>query len=253
MILYSLIADDEPVARRHLARILRREPDVEIIGEARNGIEAVRMLNERSVDLLFLDVQMPGMDGFEVLRLIKTRPLIVFTTAHNEYALAAFRENAVEYLLKPIATEDVARAMHKVRDHMHNRQRHDQAVTSVLHQVGESRTTTAQILVSVRDSLKPLKLDQIVCLEARDKCTLIYTPGGGHEADKGLGELEVRLPGTDFVRIHRRHIVNIRYIKELKKWGNRQYKIELTTPVSTELFISRRFVNEVLQRLGGTA
>jgi two-component system, LytTR family, response regulator len=248
MTLHSLIADDEPVARRHLARLLRREVDVEIVGEAENGVQAVRMLNEMAIDVLFLDVQMPGMDSFEVLRRTAARPFLVFTTAHDENALAAFRESAVEYLLKPIAEEDVARTMCKIRENAYRRQ-----LLGFLHPTGETRKTATQILVSMRDSLKPLKLDQIICLEARDKVTLIHTLSGGHEADRGLGELEARLPESDFVRIHRRHIVNIRYIKELRKWGHRQYKVELTTPVPTELFVSRRFVSEVLQRLGGLA
>jgi DNA-binding LytR/AlgR family response regulator len=249
----TLIADDEAIARRHLASLLRRAADVEIVGEAKNGLEAVRMLGELPVDLLMLDVQMPGIDGFEVLRRTSARPFIVFTTAHDEFALAAFRENAVEYLLKPIAAEDVERAMRKVREFARMRHAPDRAVTGLLRHMEVTRSAPSQILISVHDALKPLKLDQIICLEARDKCTVIYTPGAGHEADKGLSELEARLPGSDFVRIHRRHIVNIRYIKELKKWGNRQYKIELTTPIPTELYVSRRCVDDVLQRLGGTA
>jgi len=248
----TLIADDEAVARRHLANLLRREPDVEIVAEARHGLEALKLLNEMPIDLLLLDVQMPGMDGFTVLRQTTARPLVVFTTAHDAYALAAFRENAVEYLLKPIAGEDVARAMLKVRERARGRQQPNQALADLLRQVETPRPIPGQILVSVRDALKPLRLDQIICLEARDKCTFIYTPDAGHEADKGLSELESRLPESEFVRIHRRHIVNIRYIKELKKWGNRQYKVELTTPVPTELYVSRRCVDGVLSRLGGT-
>jgi DNA-binding LytR/AlgR family response regulator len=120
-------------------------------------------------------------------------------------------------------------------------------------EAAKAAPTPGQILVSVRDTLKPLRLDQIICLEARDKFTMIYTAAGEHEADKGLGDLEARLPSGDFVRIHRRHIVNIRYIKELRKWGNRQYKVELTTPLPVELYVSRRCVEDVLQRLGGTA
>ena len=253
MIFRTLIADDEVVARRHLAALLRREPDVEIIGEAPNGIEALRLLDELQVDLLLIDVQMPGLDGFQVLRRMRAHPLVVFTTAHDEYALDAFRANAVEYLLKPLAPEEVKRAMQKVRQHAYARAQSEHAITRVLRDVEMAKSGPAQILVSVRDTLKPLRLDQIICLEARDKFTMIYTAAGEHEADKGLGDLEARLPSGDFVRIHRRHIVNIRYIKELRKWGNRQYKVELTTPLPVELYVSRRCVDDVLQRLGGTA
>lgn len=249
----ALIVDDEAVARRHLAGLLRREPDVVIVGEARNGVEALRMLNEMPVDLLLLDVQMPGVDGFAVLRQMSVRPFVVFTTAHDEYALAAFRANAVEYLLKPIAAEDVSQAMRKVRERARTRQGSDGLGAELLGQVETPRAIPRQILVSVRDSLRPLHLDQIVCLEARDKSTIIYTPDARHEVDKGLHELEARLSEGDFVRIHRRHIVNIRYIKELKKWGNRQYKVELIAAVPTELYVSRRCVDDVLRRLGGTA
>jgi two-component system, LytTR family, response regulator len=253
LIFRTLIADDEAAARRHLAALLRREPDVELVGEAPNGIEALRLLDELPVDLLFLDVQMPGLDGFQVLRRARARPLVVFTTARDEYALEAFRANAVEYLLKPLAPEELKRAMQKVRQHAYARLQSEDAITRVLRDVDMAKSVPAQILVSVRDTLRPLRLDQIICLEARDKCTTIYTAVGEHETDKGLGDLEARLPSADFVRIHRRHIVNIRYIKELRKWGNRQYKVELTTPVPVELYVSRRCVDDVLQRLGGTA
>jgi DNA-binding LytR/AlgR family response regulator len=253
VIFRTLIADDELVARRHLAALLRREPDIEIIGEAPNGIEALRLLDELVVDLLLIDVQMPGLDGFQVLRRMRCRPLVVFTTAHDEYALEAFRANAVEYLLKPLAPEEVKRALQKVRQQAYARLQSEHAISRVLRDVEAARSSPAQILVSVRDTLKPLRLDQIICLEARDKFTMIYTAVGEHEADKGLGDLEARLPSGDFVRIHRRHIVNIHYIKELRKWGNRQYKVELTTPLPVELYVSRRCVDDVLQRLGGTA
>jgi DNA-binding LytR/AlgR family response regulator len=250
---HTLIADHEAVARRHLAALLRREPDVEIIGEAPNGIEALRLLDELSVDLVLLDVQLPGLDGFQVLRRTRARPLVVFTTAHDEYALEAFRANAVEYLLKPLAPEEVKRAMQKVRQHAFARLQSEHAISRVLRAVETAKSAAGQILVSVRDALRPVRLDEIICLEARDKCTMIYTAAGEHETEKALGDLEVRLPSSDFVRIHRRHIVNIRYIKELRKWGNRQYKVELTAPLPIELYVSRRCVDDVLQRLGGTA
>lgn len=249
----TLIADHELVARRHLAALLRLEPDVEIIGEARNGIEALRLLDELEVDLVLLDVQLPGLDGFQVLRRTLARPLVVFTTAHDEYALEAFRANAVEYLLKPLAPEDVKRAMQKVRQHAYARMQSEHAISRVLRAVEAAKSAAGQILVSVRDTLKPVRLDDIICLEARDKCTVIYTVAGEHETDKGLGDLEARLPSSDFVRIHRRHVLNIRYIKELRRWGNRQYKVELTAPLPIELYVSRRCVDDVLQRLGGTA
>jgi DNA-binding LytR/AlgR family response regulator len=143
--------------------------------------------------------------------------------------------------------------MQKVRQHAFARLQSEHAISRVLRAVETAKSAAGQILVSVRDALRPVRLDEIICLEARDKCTMIYTAAGEHETEKALGDLEVRLPSSEFVRIHRRHIVNIRYIKELRKWGNRQYKVELTAPLPIELYVSRRCVDDVLQRLGGTA
>jgi two-component system, LytTR family, response regulator len=253
MTLRALVVDDEAVARRHLIRLLEPYDDIRVVGQAKNGIEAVASMREDPPDVLFLDVQMPGMDGFQVLRSLAVQPLVVFTTAHDEYALAAFKENAIEYLLKPIGPEDIDRAVRKLRTLAAGRGAPQRFVEGLLRQLESSKPPPSQILVAVRDTLKPVRLDQIVYLEARDKCTIVHTVGGAHEADIALGEFEVRLPVADFIRIHRRHIVNRQYIASLRRWGNRQLKVELTVPCPVELFVSRRCVDEVLRRLGNAA
>jgi DNA-binding LytR/AlgR family response regulator len=234
-----------------LADLLAREPDVEIVGVVADGMAALRLLWRLAVDLVFLDAHLTGLGAFEVLRLIPEQPLIVLTATNGEFALAAFKENAVDYLLRPVRSTDVKHALRKVRAMLQHRPAARESIPSVNPRVPVDHPAPRQLLVSTRDVLRPSPLDQIICLEARDKRTLIYTSQVGHETDSALGNLEARLPSSDFVRIHRRHIVNIRYIKELQRWGSRRYRVELTTPIPAELCISRRCVAEVLERLGG--
>ena len=246
----AVVVDDEEVARRHLVRLLERHPELEVIGQAKHGVEAVALIRKLAPDVVFLDIQMPGMDGFEVLRQLDEQPLVVFTTAYDEYALAAFRENAVDYLLKPIGSEDLDRAVRKLRALGDRAGVTERTLEGLLKYLESARAPSSQILITVRDVLKPVRLDQIVYVEALEKYTLVRTVDDAYETDASLAELEARLPVSSFIRIHRSHIVNRRYIAALHRWGNRQLKVELTVPIPAELYVSRRCVDSVLQRLG---
>jgi two-component system, LytTR family, response regulator len=251
MKLRAVVVDDEAIARRHLVRLLARHDSLEVVGQAANGIEALSVIRELQPDLLFLDVEMPGMDGFQLLRELPKQPIVVFTTAHDRYALAAFKENSVEYLLKPVGSEDVDRAVRKVSALAAAAGPDQQVIEKVLLQL--KAQTQKQILLPVRDVLRPVRLDQIVYLEARDKSTIIYTLEGTFQTETSLADLESRLPADDFIRIHRQHIVNVKFIRELQRWGNRQLKVVFTTPVNADLYVSRRSVDEVVKRLGHVA
>jgi two-component system LytT family response regulator len=246
----ALIVDDEDIARRHLIRLLEKHPDLDVVGQAQHGVEAVALIRKLAPDVVFLDIQMPGMDGFDVLREIDEPPLVVFTTAYDEYALAAFKENAIDYLLKPIGAEDLGRAVRKLRTLTNRTGLTQKTMEGLLKYLESARAPTSQILITVRDVLKPVRLDQIVYVEALEKYTLVRTVDEAYETDSSLAELEARLPASNFIRIHRSHIVNRRYIAALRRWGNRQLKVELTVSIPAELYVSRRCVDSVLQRMG---
>ena len=246
----ALVVDDEEIARRHLVRLLERHPEIELIGQAKHGVEALALIRGMTPDVVFLDVQMPGMNGFDVLRQLAEQPLVVFTTAYDEYALTAFRENTIDYLLKPIGPEEVDRAVRKLRTLARRSDLTERTMAGLLKCLELARPPPFQILVAVSDFLKPVRVDQIVYAEALEKCSVVHTLDEAYETDTSLAELEARLPASDFIRIHRSHIVNRIYIAALRKWGNRQLKVELTVPIRAELYVSRRCVDAVLERLG---
>jgi two-component system LytT family response regulator len=238
----AIVVDDEEIARRQLNKLLKRHEEVvEIIDEAANGIEAVEKINAHNPDVVFLDVQMPGMDGFEVLRSLSVQPQVVFTTAYDHYALGAFRENAVDYLLKPIDQEELHRAVHRFRPPSEDTSEIKQAVAALLKRTSPKRS---RISVRVGDSIRLLKLDTIIYFQSDDKLTTVITEEGEFVIDDSIMELEEKLP-SDFRRIHRSYIVNINYIKEIRKWFDRKYKIILTRDGLDDLVVSRRFAHKI--------
>lgn len=270
MTLRAIVADDEALARRHLVRLLGAHCEIEIVAQASDGVEALTLIEALEPDVAFLDIQMPGLDAFDLLQRLKQQPLVVFTTAHDEHALAAFRENAVDYLLKPIASEELTRAVKKLLAHTTPptfrttiatssfvpdppSSQSAQILRQLLQRLNEPIDAPSQLLLTVRDTLRPLCFDQIVLLEASDKTTLVHTIDQTYESQSSLSELQAKLPRADFIRIHRRHIVNRRFIGALRRWGNRQLRVELTVPYADELLVSRRCYDDVLMWLGPAA
>lgn len=250
MTLRALVADDEAIARRHLVRLLEAHPELEVIAQASDGLEAVQLIESTSPDVVFLDIQMPGLDGFGVLQRLTQQPLIVFTTAHNEYALLAFKENTVDYLLKPIGPEDMERAINKILSRNSSVPPPGDLVAHLLEKLRTPQSQPSQILISVKDTLRPIRFDQIVVLEAKDKWTVVHTVDQVYESQVPLSDIHASLPASQFIRIHRRHVINRQFIRALRRWGNRQLVVELSVPFPDELLVSRRCYDDVLSRMG---
>jgi two-component system, LytTR family, response regulator len=237
----SIIIDDETIARAHLRRLLSRHKDVvTVVDEAVNGIDALEKIQELRPDLIFLDVQMPGLTGFEVVKKLQQQPLIIFTTAHDEYALAAFKENAISYLLKPIAPEDLRLALCKVQTVTGAHATTDETIRRLLTQV-QPPAVIERLKVKTGDSTRLLRLDEVAYFAAEEKYTTVYSTQGTHVIDTPLAELEAKLPAKHFVRIHRKYIVNYNYIAEIKKWFDRKHKVKLKPPFNAELIVSRGY------------
>ncbi len=259
----TLLVDDEPLARRGLALRLARHADIEIIGEAGNGREAFFAISEHVPDLMFLDVQMPGVDGFELLRAIPASqmPITIFATAYDEYAIKAFEASAIDYLLKPIDDERLDSAVERVRRALAVREADDHRarLLRLLGNVsGRPELTLEEALadadgsarslddrLSIKDSGRIVRvpLNDILWIDAAGDYMCVHTPGDTHVLRATMRELESRLDPRRFQRIHRSTIVNVARVRELRSHLNGEYFLVLDS--GQELKLSRSYKDKV--------
>lgn len=238
-----LVVDDEPAARRKVLRFLQEHDDVEVAGEAASGTQAVEQIAALHPDLVFLDVQMPGMDGFEVVEAIAAAehvPAIVFATAHDEYAVRAFEVSAVDYLLKPFDRERFERALERARRSV--REPVDAAQSQLLTLLDAMRPAgqfARRLLVPVNGRAVFVNTADIVRVEADRNNVAIHARQGTFTLRSTLDALEHRLDPQQFVRIHRSHVVNIDTIHEIHPWFHGDFKVRLHD--GSELMWSRRY------------
>lgn len=238
-----LIVDDEPAARRKVARFLQEHADVELAGEAASGQEAVARIAAEQPDLVFLDVHLADMDGFEVVEAIAAAervPAIVFATAHDEYAVRAFEVSAVDYLLKPFDRERFDRALERARKHVGEPE--DAAQSQLLTLLDAMRPAgryVRRLLVSAQERSVFVNASDVVRMEADRNNVTIFSRTGTFAMRSTLDALEHKLDPQQFVRIHRSHLVNIDAIQEVHPWFHGDLKIRLRD--GTELMWSRRF------------
>jgi two-component system, LytTR family, response regulator len=219
MSINCLIIDDEQLARELLKEYIQQIPEITIIGEAAKGKDAVEMIDELKPDLIFLDVQMPGMTGFDVLDDITHDPYVIFTTAYDQYAIRAFEKNAVDYLLKPLDEERfrlaVRRAMERMRLEQNN-------VGELLRNMKTENKTSydSHIFVQKSEKLINLPIEEIMFLEASGDYTILTTKADQFVSSSGIGKLEEILNPDTFIRVHRSTIININFLKEIEKHFN---------------------------------
>ena len=241
----AVVVDDEDLARRRLRKLLLKYgEEVEVVGEAANGEEAVALISSLRPDVVFLDVQMPGCDGFEVVRRLQEKPFIVFATAYNEYALKAFEENSVDYLLKPVEQKRLDRTLEKLRRFVGT------SSLSVNENIERMLSRLAsppiqRLKVSVGDKIYLIDLPDIVYFESREKYTYLHTTDREYMIDETLADLEVKLDKSTFVRIHRSYIVNVKFIRELVRWFAGRYKVRLKDKSETELIATRSYADQI--------
>jgi two-component system LytT family response regulator len=217
MTLRALIVDDEPLARQRLQRILRGEEDIELLAPASDGPAAVSAILEQRPDLLFLDVQMPGMSGFDVLAAVgaKRMPLVIFVTAHDRFALQAFEAEAVDYLLKPFGADRVQKSLERARDLLAGgaRRKLEQQYTGLLRATSAVRESPC-ILVKKRERVIVLRPEEIDFVEAYGDYVRLRVGAEAHLLRGTLADMERRLRPAGFVRIHRSRLVNWRRVRE---------------------------------------
>lgn len=214
-----IIIDDEQLARDLLREYLQNLPELEIIGECSQGKDAVEMIDEKQPDLIFLDVQMPGMNGFEVLDSIEHDPYVIFVTAYDQYAIRAFEKNAVDYLLKPLDQDRFKTAVERAINRMKSEQNN---VGELLRNMKtENRTSyDSHIFVQKSEKLLNLPVDEIMFLEASGDYTILTTKNDQFVSSSGIGKLEEILNPEMFIRVHRSTIINIHFLKEIEKHFN---------------------------------
>jgi two-component system LytT family response regulator len=236
----TLLIDDEPLALSRLRRLLKvHAASVTIIGEAENGQEAVEKIEALQPDLIFLDIQMPELSGFEVLERIGHMPLIIFTTAYDEFALRAFDTNSVDYLLKPIDPERLQKAIDKLQRMGHeNQAAFEQQMSRLVASLGNK--PKKRIQVEIGDRIRLLDVGDIFFFKSDEKYVAVNTFDQVFLTSTTLKQLEAELPSDDFVRVHRSAIVNLKHLSEIVRGLGGSYRLRMRDKQRTELPVSRR-------------
>ncbi|MEW6305400.1 MAG: LytTR family DNA-binding domain-containing protein [Verrucomicrobiota bacterium] len=252
MSIRALIIDDEPLARERLRGLLKDEPDIEVIGECRDGAEALREIQRQQPDLLFLDMEMPEMDGLTLLSRLEVNPfpVVVFVTAHAKFALKAFEVNALDYLLKPFDRSRFQKALARAREQLQ------------LRKSGQLTAQMAELLAGVKEEGKPLRrlavktggrvvlvrVEEIDWIEATDNYVNLHCGEKSHLLRETMASLEGKLDPAMFLRISRSAIVNVDRVKEMQPLFHGEYAVILED--GTRLTLSRTYREKLNQLLG---
>ena len=209
-----IIVDDEKAGRQLINEYLEDYPDLIVLGEANNGVDAVKMINEFKPDLVFLDIQMPGMTGFDVLKHLEELPQIIFSTAYDQYALKAFEVHAVDYLLKPYTKDRFKIAVERLFQNAET----NKAETLTNSLLMESANYPAKILVQSQNKLVTVAVEDVIRIEAFGDYSKLITEDKTYLSNYGISTLEEKLNPAIFIRVHRSSIINLNKVKELNKY-----------------------------------
>ncbi len=250
----ALIIDDEPVARAGLRAMLHAIEWVEVIGEAGDGESAVTAINSLRPELVFLDVQMPGATGFDVIEAIggERMPFVVFVTAYDKYALKAFDVHAVDYLLKPFDKERFQSGLMKARAHIERRSTGDieRRLLELVQDLRPASSRVERFVIKSGGRVFFVRAEDIDWIEAAGNYVKLHVGQEAHLFRETMNALEARLNPDVFYRIHRSHIINIERVKELRPWFNGEYVVFLKD--GTRLTLSRGYREKLQERLGRT-
>src|SRR5215470_10109468 len=246
----TLVVDDEALARDRLASFLSGIDDVALVGQAADGVEALRMIEEARPELVFLDVQMPGMDGFEVLKALRPPiPQIVFSTAFDEYAIRAFDVGAVDYLLKPYARRRVEESVNRVRQRLGSSQ-NGPDWDALLRRLDDRRTVhVTQIPVHSGKRILIVPVSDVLWFGVEYRLVYAHTQERAYMTNYTLRELEERLDPAVFFRAHKSSLVNLNHVKEIVPWFGGRHKLVMRDQAASEVALSRAQARELRARL----
>lgn len=225
----TIIIDDEPLARSIIKEYLQRHPQIELVQECNDGFEGIKAILQHHPDLVFLDIQMPKINGFEMLELVEQPPAVIFTTAFDEYAIKAFESHAVDYLLKPFNQERFDKAINRWREKKDSG--NAAATQPLLETASQLPNQNQRIVVKTGNKIKIIPVDDIYYLEASDDYVKIHTREGAFLKNKTMSHFESTLDTNLFVRTHRSYIVNVQLITRIEPYEKESYTALLTTGV----------------------
>ena len=249
--LRAFLIDDEPLALNRLARLLAATGRVEIVGRATDPAQGLAAVAASAVDVLFLDIHMPGLSGFQIVERVPPGPDVVFVTAHDEHAVRAFEVNAIDYLLKPVERARLDKALDRVATRRSGSAADD--VRATLGRLAEHLRATSfleHFAARTRDRVQLIPAAEVTHVLAKDRATYAVTASAQHMLDQTLAELERRLDPARFLRIHRAILVNLAWVGELRADPDGHLAVRLKDAARTELPVSRDRVRAMKERLG---
>ncbi|HUX60296.1 MAG TPA: response regulator [Ignavibacteriaceae bacterium] len=223
----ALIIDDEKLAREIVKKYLEDIEEIIIVGECSNGFEAIKIINEEKPDVVFLDIQMPKITGFEMLELIEKPPVIIFTTAYDQFALKAFEVNAADYLLKPFSKERFNESIEKALSHIKNKSPQHDVIQNLIKENDRKPDFLERIIIKDGSKITIMPLENIKYIEAQDDYVMIYSTDGKYLKQKTMKYFEDHLDPHNFIRIHRSFIVPVKRIKRIELAEKNSYQVKL--------------------------
>ncbi|MFY0651851.1 MAG: response regulator [Cyclobacteriaceae bacterium] len=244
----TLIIDDEHLAREIIKTYLKDDSEIEIVGECDNGFDGLKAIQSEKPDLVFLDIMMPKLNGFEMLELIDQPPVIVFSTAYDQYAIKAFEQNAVDYLLKPYAQDRFLEPLKKAKQKINSEESQKQDLSALAKQGQEHVEELTRVAVRTGSKIDIIPVDKISYIEAMDDYVRLHTEEGKFLKQNTMKYYESHLPMSDFVRIHRSYIVRIKQISRLEAMEKDAHVALLHD--GTQLSVSRSGYGRIKEVLG---
>ena len=241
----TLIIDDEQLARERLRKLLASfQQTFTIVGEAKNGNEAEELIHSLQPDLIFLDIEMPGQTGFELLSKLTNIPIVIFCTAYEEYALEAFNTNSIDYLVKPVKLERLQKTVEKLNSLKTNLS--NSKFLEVIQQISNEKKVKKMTSLTIKKGDKIIfeKLENISHFEAKDKYVIVYTKRGKELIEQSLSKLESKLPDY-FMRVHRSYIINTLFVKDFQKYFNSTYIITLKNSQQSKITSGRSYKEQL--------
>jgi two-component system, LytTR family, response regulator LytT len=256
--LSAVIVDDEQLARDELAYLLKNADDVNVVAQGKNGLEAINLIKEHNPDLVFLDVQMPGLDGFGVIKKLLDKkipvPKVVFATAFDQYAVKAFEVNAVDYLLKPFDKKRVAQSVYKARTQQESENLPAEKIDALVRMMQAPKAQTSKILLKAAGRMFLIDQKDICYASIEDGVITVVTTGPagmeGHSNCRTLEELLDSLDPNLFWRAHRSYLVNINHIREVVPWFKSSYQLRMADKKQSEIPVSRAQTKRLRELFG---
>ena len=246
----ALVVDDERLARERLIGFLSKVDGVDVVGEAENGVDAVRLVGELVPDVLFLDMQMPGLDGLGVLAALRKPPHVVFATAYDEFAIKAFEVHAADYLLKPIRRARLEEAVRRVRERIGRQAQAPLAIDALLEQIeARQKRYLTQVPVQRGRQILVVPSKEILWFEVEFRLVFAHVEGERYMTNFTLKELEEKLDPEVFFRAHKSRLVNLEHVRAISPWFGGRYKLVMRDAASSEVELSRAQARELRARM----